>query len=194
MRMDLVAGRIDPSLPHPARVLVNIVHQDVHRPDASPGPERLMKAAGRQEELRAVVADGDFDEWSRSLPVQVGVIGPLVEERERFTVAVTLERRADEMRAAVYSVDKRTWDAWWAEVERRVDAGSVRPVSAGGAISAPRGRGGAPWDPGAGDALTAATSDVAAPSGCTSDDTWNNGSLDVMPLARNGHTAVWTGS
>ena len=99
---------------------------------------------------------------------RVGVPSGLLEEDDRFLVAVLQERGADRARVAVVSWAKRDFDAWWNEAKDAL-AADVKPVDTG-ALSVP--------------ALT---------EGACTDDTWTT-TLGTSPDPRTGHAAEWTGT
>jgi len=165
---------IDPRVDHPRRSVVEFV-QRVDEGIAVSG------ADGRTNNLFAARVDLDADEFSRQrqhLPGRVGEIGLLTERRESYDVEVVLDESATRVTAASYSVPKMSWDAWWQRARQRFDGMRVRP--AGG--------------PRNGIDLRTLLSQTAKSVPCLPDDTWDNGSLDDLPQARDLHTAVWTGS
>ncbi|MBI4231123.1 MAG: hypothetical protein HY608_09845, partial [Planctomycetes bacterium] len=148
LRQQLIDGRIDPLADRVGRRVIDLARDD----------------------------EG-YDAWLTRAGVRDRRIGPVVEGRERYTISVVLERRGDGMTVAVFTVEKRTWDDWWAETSRSL--GTEPPPAFGDGLDGPAQH----------DLLEASS----AVSGCAA-DTWNNGSLDDSPDAREGHTAVWTGS
>jgi len=129
-------------------------------------PGRIVTELARGETCAA-----DFDASLALIPQDVGQAGPVVEERGRFVVRVPLKKSPDEIRFATYAVEKRAYEDWWRQVEGRFDERSVEAAMTAGE-----------------------TPTITAGAGSCADDTWDNGSLDDTPLARNRHTAVWTGS
>jgi hypothetical protein len=120
-----------------------------------------------------------FERFRARVPERAGTIGPVRDERDRFAIAVVLEERPGFARVANYTIQKKSWDAWWREVSPTLDPGSVVTVGTGAdLLSLPAG----------------AAAGSSAPLTCLPDDTWDNGTLDDVPDARQSHTAVWTGS
>src|SRR5262245_29648835 len=186
IREGLVRGRIDPSAPHPDRVVLEIARS------AEGGAEGDPRAPSGSS--RIVVSDDEFEQWNRRMPERTGGIGPLIEEHERFVVNVTLDRRPDALRVAVFSIEKENWDRWWKEVGDRLEENAVRAVAEAVPLATPQGRPGRTWDETGAASFSPGDSEGATTTACTTDNTWENGVLDDQPLGRSVHTAVWTGS
>jgi N-acetylneuraminic acid mutarotase len=110
LRADLLAGRIDPERPHPART--------------------ISETAG----LRRDLEDDAFEPILGGLPAREGEPGPLEEDRDAFVVRVVLARSRDAVRVASFAVAKRPWEDWWREVEADLDPRSARTVASAEAI------------------------------------------------------------
>lgn len=100
----------------------------------------------------------------------LGVVSSLGESESDFDVVAVLDRQADTIRVATTTWAKKPFDDWWAEA-----------------------RNAAPAIPDCPDRDAAVTPPLPAITGteCPDDDTWKG---PVLPEARSGHTAVWTGS
>ena len=164
---DLSAGRIAPGSEHPARSVSRYVVLD-----SEAGVVGRFRRERPDSDL--TLTSEEFRSLLGRLPAQVGQIGPLEEDTERFVVRMVLAKEEGQLTVATWSVPKRSWDDWWRSVAPALDAGNVRTVaSANDVLPEPRG--------------------TDATDSCLPDDSWDNGSLAV-PEPRLRHTAVWTGS
>ncbi len=181
LRDALVEGRISPFSEHANRSVLNLVESDAADED-------------RGDRTRMDLTTEEFETWRARMPGRVGEVGPLREDGEKLFIQVLLDKSPHALRIATYSVNKRTWDDWWSDVEDGLDAGSVEAVGAGDEpLPAPVGRGTGVWVPEEG-TLLATSAAPESTAGTSAVDTWENGSLDVFPEPRQGHTAIWTGS
>jgi hypothetical protein len=112
-----------------------------------------------------------FDMMKASDAVPVNTLSSLKETPEGFSVVMVLESTVDRLRVATVVWPKTSFETWWGSQALAVEAGS--------------------WD-----ALAAPQGGYVAPavidSACTA-DTWQPTRLE-LPVARNFHTAVWTGT
>ena len=106
-----------------------------------------------------------------------GAVSNIVEERDALVIDVPLSETKQSVRVAHYVFPKTSWDAWWDGVGPTLSDESI--VAATDGPTAP------PVPSGARSASAMA---------CSSDNTWDNATMDDMPEARIHHTAVWTGS
>ena len=185
----LADGRLDPAADYRGRSTVQLSL-------GKPNPGTLQGSLGQvgAENTSHELPAEDFKKQRSHWPAGVGEASQVEEERDDFVIRVVLSETAKEMRGAAYHVPKTTWEAWWATVQNRVEHTRVRsvarvegraPVPALGPIrpSADEPTDGAPrpW------------SSAQTPCG-PPDNSWDNGSLDDLPIQREKHTAVWTGS
>jgi N-acetylneuraminic acid mutarotase len=119
----------------------------------------------------------DYRRRRAAAPDRSGEIGPVQEERDAFVIRVVLGEGPGRFRMANFAVRKRSWDDWWTEASPAFDPSSVEPVAF--AVSHSPLVELRPGAPGV---------------SCVPDDTWDNGSLDQLPDARQDANAVWTGS
>jgi putative metal-binding protein/Kelch motif protein len=175
LREALLTGALDPRKAHPLRSLLMLERVR----DAAFAPE----AAGTDETdadsspvHKARLAAPDFEARRSRAPRRVGEIGPLVEGPETITLQVLLAEDRDHAVIAVYRIEKRSWEEWWNEVEAGLNESSVAQVASNPAYQLP--------------ATGASTPSVD----CSTIDTWTPTSTLNDPVARAGHTAVWTGN
>jgi len=183
----LASGALDPAADHPRRR-----ESEVRRMRSAPEARSVPAPPGDREERALLRADSEYRRERALAPAEVSGVGEVREAREAFEVRVLLEESADAFRLAEYAVPKTSWDAWWMEAHPSLDAEAVQSASAAaGPLPEPGSR-----RPGAAAARPTATGDAAATSICVPDDTWDNASFDAstVPTARQGHSAVWTGS
>ena len=157
-------------------------------------PDEIERTSGRDGEdgVDSVTLPPDeFERWRRRTPGQPGEIGPVIERRDSFVILALADEGAGRVRIATFTIPKRSWDEWWEEASRRLDERSVEVVADGDLASIDtRLDSASKW---AGD-RTPSAAEATAVTACLPDDTWDNGSLDDLPLARVRHAAVWTGT
>ncbi len=196
IRQRLLNGSLDPAGEHPRREVLELARARPKEQRDHGDPASGMASLGQGDGRRILQLDTEeFTRRRARFPGSIGTIGPVTEERGAFVIEVLLAEKAGWLRIASYRVSKIPWDEWWAGVEGRYGAAEEQPVR-------PPRRGLLP--------MTASgllgTSDTPAPiraplpdpsagsPACVPDDTWDNGILDDEPIARYGHSLVWTGS
>ena len=155
----LSGGTLDPRENHPARQLVEVVLADRSN---NATRDHLQLPREQYENLRG------------RAPAGKGVIGPVQDEGDRFVMRIVLEEHPGSFLLGTFSVEKRTWDDWWASIEKRLDPLEAVTVSSSH------------------DSLPVETVTLAS----CSPEGWDNGALDDLsePPSNGSHTAVWTGS
>src|SRR5262245_55628996 len=138
-----------------------------------PGRGRRLRQ-DRDNTITRDLESSEFARWKARLPQRPGEVGAVEEDREAFVVRVLVAQRPDRLTFESYSVRKRGWDDWWASVQEGLDESAVQPTA------------------GRLEVLPSPSLDVTAAA--VADDTWDSGSLNDLPVPRQGHTAVWTGS
>lgn len=221
LRDGFVRGDLDPWAEQPSRTVVDFVRSDLPTVRGPCGGTQVSR--GREpDEIRVELSPDQFATWMARVPTNVGETGPLVEEREKFILRVALTRQPDELRVASFAVPKQGWQDWWTQVVSNLDERSVVAVAASD-LSLPWPESSTSctddtWDNGSLDdtpipreghsAVWTGTEMIiwGAIRGATVDedkrgarydpatDTWAPISAVNAPSARNGHTAVWTGS
>ncbi len=239
IRRALSTGALDPALPHPRRTAVTIRRAEPGEPTgASPEPSTsgaepgafLVPAVhkhGRppsQASDRAATSSHvvdlpaqEFPRWRARAPRVVGEPGEVREDREGFNIEVVLDEDGSGFTLATYTVPKRAWDDWWAEVEPDLDEWSVGTVALDDRIPADhaalldrryllststietatlRPSRFPPTDRSSEQFSTnnSTSPGIESAPPCIADDVWDNGLLGAMPDPRTDHTAVWTGS
>lgn len=118
--------------PHPMRRVIELVVGDAD-PAVPRGTERvggiadpvgLVAAAartdrdlpGREAPFRRGVSHDELETWRARIPRDAGLPGPIEETESRLSFGVLLAEGPGWIRIVSYSVEKRTWDDWWAEV------------------------------------------------------------------------------
>jgi hypothetical protein len=178
IREDLLRGKIDPEQQHPRRIVLELSAQDLegHRRLSMLDP---LRRAGDVRLVHAAWLEDDLTDLYRSLKRTPGrSIGLLSETARAFLIPVVLRRNMEDMRVAVFAVEKQSWDEWWNSVQTQFDV-SLRVNTKEGSI---RGDGDRAW-------LAEST-----PT-CGQSDTWSALPATAnSPSARAWHTSVWTGS
>jgi len=167
-----------------ARLEIERIHSDLAEGRLNPSrPHQLRREVVPSLEEREESYNEDFvfrlglgsrgfverQETARLAP---GRPGPIEENRETFRFTIPLDDSPSGGRLAVYEIPKTYWDDWWREATMIFDSIDIEPSLDGVWRSLP--------------SLTTAN--------CSSDDTWDNASLNVQPEGRRLHAAVWTGS
>ncbi len=160
----LTGGKLDPFAPDPRRSEFEFVLDDTSV------PEQAQESARR-------LARTDFEKTRRQFPGRPGEVGPVEEETDRFLIRTLLAEEPGRVRVAVFSVNKKTWNQWWADVAATLP---LDPELAS-----------KPFDIEAGELPIVSGGTMRAP--CAADDSWVPPS-GVSPEARSGHRAVWTGT
>jgi N-acetylneuraminic acid mutarotase len=194
LRARLASGSLDPRAEDSHRSEVEIVREDLDQGRNDAGLD--SRNAPGLKDRRLVLSPLEFDEWRRRAPEQVGQIGVLVEERERFVVSVALEEGLDWARLASYAVPKESWDHWWQSSSLRLDAERAAAVALP-LVRLPDPVGRVRSEPvGDQNLLLAPRSEGDSGPPCEPHEAWKNGILDdaLAYRARYGHTAVWNGS
>ncbi len=167
----LAAGTLDPAVPHPRRIVQDIV-EGVTPGGAdggtAPRTPRMQQVEGVTGDAPAIPGLAPGPTAPRPHPEQLGIV---LEEAGAFTIRVHLASGSTEF--VVYSVPKIPWDAWWPSRRAEMEDASV-PAVAGS------------WS-------GFAASRLAAGLACEPDG-WDNGLLDDVPDPRYGQSAVWTGT
>lgn len=192
LRARLTSGGLDPLADHPHRNELEVIREDEL---GGEGRARLgFEDVGRQKN-RLALSVSEFERWRRLAPEEVGQIGEVLEERERFVIMVILEEGSGRVRLARYTVLKEPWETWWRPASAELDAESTTTVARPlarfpEAFVEAAGQSKATGD----DWSIAPDGELAAP--CKIEEAWHNGVLDdpAPDRARYGHTAVWTGS
>lgn len=133
-------------------------------------PNEVQIDAAEWTERLAELKDR-FDGRNPSDSLPVNTLSPLKETSDGFSVVMVLESSADRVRVASVVWPKTGFTAWWASQAPAVEAGSTD------AIASPEGSYVLP---------------AIVDSTCTP-DTWQPTKFE-MPLSREGHTVVWTGT
>ena len=189
----LLDRTLRPSDPDPRRTVV-----ELRRRDQGGGRPNALGHTTRQDGAPSGIPPIELgpEEFARAratAPDAVGEIGRLREEREAFAFRVVLEASADTATVATYEVRKRSWEEWWEGAHQALDASRVDSrMRAGDRAAFPPLRHGRGFSS-AGCEKAGMPAD-ALPVSCVADDSWDNGSLDDVPSARYGHSAVWTGN
>jgi hypothetical protein len=102
--------------------------------------------------------------------IPVGKVSPLQEDNGHYYAVAVMKKGKDRLKLATIAWLKEPSRSWLAKAEAQVPI-TMAAVSANYTLPA-----------------------IAAPSGGCTDDTWTATSLTSAPAAREGHTAVWTGS
>ncbi len=170
LREQLVSGALAPGVAHPRRSVVILRHAPGKaQPSIASRPEVLRPGDGAP--LTLELSPDEFRRFRAQAPREVGVIGPVVEHQDRFTVAVVLAESDETAEIATFEIPKLAWSDWWDGAAVRFDATEARQVVHAGR-SLPLLPAGAPT--------------------CNGD--WENHGLDPLIHARYNHTAVWTGT
>ena len=189
----LAERTLRPSDPDPRRTVVELRRRALGegRPNAL---GHATREGGASSGIRQIeLGPEEFDRVRATAPDAVGKIGRLREEREVFAFRVVLEASAETATVATYEVRKRSWEGWWEGADQALDASRVDSrMRAGDRAAFPPLR----HDRGFPSARCeeAGMPAAALPGSCVPDDSWDNGSLDDVPSARYGHSAVWTGT
>ncbi|MBI3449509.1 MAG: hypothetical protein HY049_11415 [Acidobacteria bacterium] len=161
-------GHVDPAAESAGRSVETIV-----RRSGAEAPE----SAEAMDDHEMVVGPEEYDRLRRSVPVQVGLAGPVEEDRYTFVVRVVLDDAVDRHRVATFTIPKASWDSWWRRTEAELDESTVQSAATGSVPS-----------------LGAAS--PASPAACP-DESWVQNSLShppyVTPTTSN-QAIVWTGS
>jgi len=187
LRRQLVAGTLDASAPRAGGRVVEFARADA----AVVVLEPRSPAAAAAERIE--LAPADYRRARGRAPRAVGDVGPVVEERDAFTVTVLIADEPPRFRIALHSVAKATWDAWWAEAAAALDVSTVR-VAAGAEVTDRLPLPGRAAGEGTGLAGTGPTRAETGATTCVPDGTWASDVMDLVLDARDGHTAVWTGT
>jgi N-acetylneuraminic acid mutarotase len=184
---DLQSGVIDPHADHPGRTVTELKRVEAGR-RFEVADRRLQRLrAGPNDPREVELSPDEFATRVARLPEEVGAVGAIEEERDRFVVPVVLAKGPDRAQIARYTIAKRPWHDWWREVEGELDDGLATT-----AITTTD-------DPDAGghpssalpDRIDPLVPDGSSPS-CGADDTWS-AIPGSFPIARWDHSAVWTG-
>ena len=175
LHAQLTEGTIDPRAKHPLRVEMNVERGGQADPTDRTGSMHRVSADGDKPGIMQLAPE-QFNLWRQRLPHDSDQIGPLVEERDRYSIGVMLDGGAGWVNGAFYSVPKLSWDAWWEDTSRSFDESTVNTVA-----SAEISLGAFPWN------------SLAFP-GCAHDDSWVPMASSIVPDPRSGQTGLWTGS
>jgi uncharacterized repeat protein (TIGR01451 family) len=102
-------------------------------------PTLHAEVRARAEELRLRLLTGELSPWvdhpgrtvlerAPRAGERVGQVSELEEERDGFVVEVALHETLRGVRVARYAVSKRSFEAWWATVEKPPPGASIAPV------------------------------------------------------------------
>jgi N-acetylneuraminic acid mutarotase len=183
LRSRLLDGSIDPHTARADRMLIelNLASEPSSAPGASTDEE--MPRFEESGAWRIHLDNDAFAERSAQFVMPEGAPGPIEESDESFVVRVVLERGADHVLVAVYTIAKRSWDDWWTEVAPGLDEKGV------GVAAAPYATLIRPYSvPHPEQGASAPAADAPA------DNIWDNGSFGVVPSGRRLNVAVWTGT
>jgi hypothetical protein len=177
----LFAGEFDAAA---SRARLRQVHLKREDADASLSrtASQLHTTAGPTRPEVVDLDPGTYRSRRSRAPQTVGQVSEIIEGRGAFEIRVVLEDGGDHALIASYFVAKQSRDLWWREARGSFTAGTVMPLS-----------GLAEED------LRGATENLLGFAGafdpsCVPDDTWDNGLLEDSNPARDGHSAVWTGT
>jgi N-acetylneuraminic acid mutarotase len=175
LRENLAGGWLDPGADHPRRTVVDVVRREAGW--QGPGIGKDPSERGKVDPFRLELQPDAFDRYRARLPVRVGEIGSVQEERDAFVIRVIVNEAGTAIKVATFAVPKLSWDRWWSSVAGRFEEDSADvDASASDSLPFPE---------------PSQTGGTEAP--CLPDDTWDNGS-QASPTPRASHTMVWTGS
>ena len=131
LRRALAAGEIDPGRPHVKRSEIEIVVTDRGERGDPDDVLSFQSARGAGEPRILRLTSREFAAARDASPRRTGGIGEVTEDRETFRIQVLLDESPGVLRLAVYTIPKITWDEWWANVSKTLDAGAVETVASG---------------------------------------------------------------
>ena len=200
LRRDLVQGAVDAAADRPGRTVTEArrvapggegraaaddaaaLAGGVASPASVAPDDGAAPPAGPAAQRTLLLDAGQYRRWRSAAPRQVGLIGPVVEERDAFVIRTALQDSIDSARVASFTVPKRSWDDWWSAARAAYRDDGV-PAVADASLPLP-----APAGP------AAQRFDAASTPACASENTWSAGNLAQVPDGRTDVPAVWTGS
>ncbi|HYS07079.1 MAG TPA: hypothetical protein VEW47_18025 [Candidatus Dormibacteraeota bacterium] len=177
LREQLIDGRVDLLADRSDREIVHLVRGDRRTGSIPEGPAQPSASGLAADGTRLTLEPEAFERWLARVPARNHEIGPVEEERDLFIIRTVLNRSSDELEFVSFTIQKKSWNAWWPEVSEGLDA--ELPKTSGARLRDP---------------ATPGVLDGATPGPDCPGDAWDNGSMDDVPDSRYGHTAVWTGS
>jgi N-acetylneuraminic acid mutarotase len=186
LRRDLTERRLDPEEPSRTRRLVEYrlrgpEDREVRLDPAIPGVD------GSADRSRVDLSEEAYRGVRARAPTQVGAVGVVEEDRERFVVQVLLSEETGSFAVARYEIPKRSWSSWWEEISGRLDERAVDAAVA--RVTSPLPRPSRSRDPWTAPGVEDLESGAVAPC-----DSWDNAGLDDVPDPHEDHTAVWSGT
>jgi hypothetical protein len=170
IRERLASGKLDYRKTYPLRSVVEIALSPER---GSAGTVANHGATGRSDSSVLELGAEEFRKQRAAFPERVGVISPILDERDAFVVSVVMIDGPSRLRAAKYRIEKTGWDYWWNRFQEDIDEGSVKAVAAG---------------------LVPLTAPQPEDAECAPDNVWENGSLDDFPENRINFSMIWTGN
>jgi hypothetical protein len=194
LREQLVSRALAPDEAHPRRSVVVLRHASREGQPPIDSPPAVRRRSDRAP-LTLDLSPDEFRRFRAQAPAEVGVIGPLVDHRDGFTVAVVLAESDATTELATFETPKLAWSDWWGGAAARFDETDARQVvHVGRLLPSPTGRSTAS---GTGQRDEIATRDAADPQvggAPTCACSWENRGLGSLVDPRLLHSAVWTGS
>ena len=194
LREQLVSGALAPGAAHPRRSLVTVRQGSGDEPPSSESTDALRRRSEGAPRTLELSPD-EFRRFRARAPDEPGVIGPVVDHRDRFTISVVLVESDESVEIATFEIPKVEWSDWWDDAGVRFDETDAHQVAEfGRMLPTPTGR---PTVSASGRHMGVATDDstdhlAGGPMSC--DGSWESGGLDDVPEQRYLHTAVWTGT
>src|SRR5262249_15616628 len=139
LREQLASGALAPGAAGPGRSVVILRHGSGEGlPSIEPRAAVRPRSDGAPQTLE--LSPDEFRRLRAQAPSEVGAIGPVVEQEDRFTVAVALAETDESAEIATFEIPKLAWSDWWEGAAIRFDETKVRQVvQAGRLLPSPAG-------------------------------------------------------